>query len=202
MVLLKPFVSKFILRTWIRKLEYKEIHLVCIWCGMYSHTKETCPFEILATTVLIVQEQQIRDDEGRESDKIITSEIEGGDEAINLEKVEDSEPWMLAKRRIRRVPITKSNQETLDSSRKGNVKKRDQMNNNHEDFMEGARQLKYSILDSEEDKVMEGDHTKEERNKMQMESHIARGGECNTVVRNRKERKCTNTKLLPYPTIP
>ena len=50
------------------------------------------------------------------------------------------------------------------------------MNNNHEDFTEGVRQLKHSILDFEEDKVMKGDHTEEERNKMQMESHIARGG--------------------------
>ena len=42
--------------------------------------------------------------------------------------------------------------------------------------MEGIRQSKYSILDLEEDKVMEGDHTEEERNEMQMESQIARGG--------------------------
>ena len=33
------------------------------------------------------------------------------------------------------------------------------MNNNHGDFMEGVRQSKYSILDLEEDKVMEGDRT-------------------------------------------
>ena len=50
------------------------------------------------------------------------------------------------------------------------------MNNNHGDLMEGVRQSKYSILDLEEDKVMEGDHTEEERNEMQMESQIARGG--------------------------
>ena len=43
------------------------------------------------------------------------------------------------------------------------------MNNNHGDFMEGVRQLKYSILDFEENKVMEGDHTEEEMNEMQME---------------------------------
>ena len=42
--------------------------------------------------------------------------------------------------------------------------------------MEGVRQSKYSILNLEEDKVMEGDHTEEKRNKMQMEIHIARGG--------------------------
>ena len=42
--------------------------------------------------------------------------------------------------------------------------------------MEGVRQLKYSILDFEENKVMEGDHTEEEMNEMQMESQIARGG--------------------------
>ena len=61
-----------------------------------------------------MQEPQIRDDEGRESDIIITGEIEGGDEAINPEIMEDFGPWMLAKRRIRRIPITQSNQETLD----------------------------------------------------------------------------------------
>ena len=42
--------------------------------------------------------------------------------------------------------------------------------------MEGVMQSKYTILDLEENKVMEGDHTEEERNKMQMESHIVRGG--------------------------
>ena len=143
---------------------------------MFSHRKETCPSEILASIVLKVQNPQIRDDEGRESDRIIKGEIEGGDEAINLEIVEDFRPWMLAKRRIRRVPITQSNQKTLDSLKKGKAKKRAQMNNKHRDFMEGVRQLKYSILDLEEDKVMEGDHTEEEMNKMKMESHIARVG--------------------------
>ena len=90
--------------------------------------------------------------------------------------VEDFGPWMLAKRRIRRVPITQSNQETLDSLRKDKAKKRAQMNNNHKDFMEGVKQSKYFILDLEEDKVIEWDHTKEEMNKMQMESLIGRGG--------------------------
>ena len=42
--------------------------------------------------------------------------------------------------------------------------------------MEGVRQSKYSILDLEEDKVMEVDHTKEEMNEMQMEIQITRGG--------------------------
>ena len=42
--------------------------------------------------------------------------------------------------------------------------------------MEGLRQSKYSILYLEEDKVMEGDHTEEEMNKIKMESHIVRGG--------------------------
>ena len=74
---------KFILRRRIRKLDYEGIHLVCFGCGMYSHRKETCPYEILATTVPTVQEPQIRDDEGKESDRIITCEIEGGNEAIN-----------------------------------------------------------------------------------------------------------------------
>ena len=83
---------------------------------------------------------------------------------------------MLAKRQIRRVPITQRNQEMLDSLRKGKAKKWAQMNNNHRDFMEGVKQSKYSILDLEEDKVMEGDHTKEEKNEMQIESQIARGG--------------------------
>ena len=72
---------------------------------------------------------------------------------------------MLATRRFRRVPITQSNEETLDSLRKGEVTKRAQMNNNHVDFMDGVRKSKYSILDLEEDKVMEGDHTEEEMNK-------------------------------------
>ena len=70
---------------------------------------------------------------------IITSETERGDEAINLEIVEDFEPWMLAKRRVRRVPITQSNQEMMDSLRKGMEKQRAQMNNNHRDLMEGVR---------------------------------------------------------------
>ena len=83
---------------------------------------------------------------------------------------------MLAKRRIHKFPITQSNQETLDSLRKDKAKKQAQMNNNHEDFMEVVRQSKCSILDLEEDKDMEGDHTREERNEMQMESQIARGG--------------------------
>ena len=110
--LLKPLVSKFILRRRIRKLEYEGIYLVCFGCGIYSHRKETCHFEILATIVPTVQESQIRDDEGRESDRIIISETEEGDEAINLEIVEDFGPWMLVKRRIRRVSITQSNQES------------------------------------------------------------------------------------------
>ena len=54
--LLKPLVSKFKLRRRIRKLEYVGIQLVCFGCGMSGHRKETCPFEILATTVPIVQE--------------------------------------------------------------------------------------------------------------------------------------------------
>ena len=53
-VLLKPLVSKFRLRRRIRKLEYDGIYLVCFGCGMFSHRKETCPFEILVTTVPIV----------------------------------------------------------------------------------------------------------------------------------------------------
>ena len=76
---------------------------------MYSHRKETCPSEILATTIPTVQEPQIRDDEDRESNRIITGENEGGDEAISPEIVEDFGPWMLAKRQIRRVPITQIN---------------------------------------------------------------------------------------------
>ena len=126
---------------------------------MYSNTLETYPSKILVTTVPTVQEPQIRDDEGRESDRVITSETEGRDEAINPEIVEDFGPWMLAKRRICRVLITQSNQETLDSWRKRKAKKRAQINNNHEDFMEGVWQSKYSILDLEENKVMEEDHT-------------------------------------------
>ena len=94
---------------------------------------------------------------------------------------------MLTKRRIRKVPITQSNQETLDSLRKGKAKKRAQMNNNHEDFMKGVRQLKYSILDLEEDKVMEGDHTEEERNEMQIESQISRRG-CQTLSSRKGKR--------------
>ena len=143
---------------------------------MYSHRKETCPFEIMATTVLMVQELKIRDDEGRESERIITCKIKGGDEAINPEIVEDFGLWMLAKRRFCRIPITQSNQETLNLLRKCKAKKRAQKKNNPGDFMDGVRKSKYSILDLEEDNVMEGDHTEEERNKMQMESHIARGG--------------------------
>ena len=83
---------------------------------------------------------------------------------------------MFSKRRFRRVLITQSNKEMLDSLRKGKANKRAQMNNNHGDFMEGVMKSKYLILDMEEDKVMEGDHTEEERNEMQMESHIDRGG--------------------------
>ena len=64
----------------------------------------------------------------------------------------------------------------LIEKRQGKSKKRAQMNNNHGDFMEGVRQSKYSILDLEKDKLMEEDHTKKESNKMQMESHITRGG--------------------------
>ena len=107
--LLKPLVSKFRLRRRIRKLEYEGIKLVCFGCGMYGHRKETCPSEILETIVLTVQDPPIRDDEGRESDSIITGETEGRDKAIHPEIVEDFGPWMLAKRRIRRVPITQSN---------------------------------------------------------------------------------------------
>ena len=105
---------------------------------------------------------------------------------------------MLAKRRIRRVPINKSNKETLDSSRNGKAKKRDQTNNNHRDFKEGARQLKYSILDLEKDKVMEGDHTEKERNKMKMESHIARGGSGTPLSgkRNRANVQIQNSSLI------
>ena len=138
--LLKPLVSKFKFRRRIRTLEYEGIHLVCFRCGMYGHMKETCPSEILTTTVPTVLEPSIRDDEGRESDRKITGETKGGDEAINPEIMEDFGPWMLAKRQIRRVPITQNNQETLDSLRKGKAKKRAQMNNNHGDFMEGVRQ--------------------------------------------------------------
>ena len=36
--------------------------------------------------------------------------------------------------------------------------------------------ISWKILDLEKDKDMKGDHTKEERNKMQMESQIAREG--------------------------
>ena len=42
--------------------------------------------------------------------------------------------------------------------------------------MEGVRQSKYSILDLEEDKVLERDHTKEERDEMKMESRSLEGG--------------------------
>ena len=63
---------------------------------MYGHRKETCPSEILTTTVPTVQKSPIRDDEGRESDKKIIGKTEGGDEAINPEIVEDFGPWMLA----------------------------------------------------------------------------------------------------------
>ena len=122
-VLLKPLVLKFRLRRRIRKLEYEGIYLVFFGCDMYSHRKETFRSEFLATTVPTVQEPQIRDVEGRESDRIITGEIKGGDEAINSEIIEDFGPWMLAKRRFHRVPITQSNQETLDSLRKGKAKK-------------------------------------------------------------------------------
>ena len=105
---------------------------------------------------------------------------------------------MLAKRRIHRISITQSNRETLDSLRKGKTKKRAQMNNKHGDFMEGVRQSKYFILDMEEDKVMEGDHTEKERNKMQMESHIARGGS-RTLLSGKGKRenvKIQNSSLI------
>ena len=68
--------------------------------------------------------------------------------------------------------------------------------------MEGVRQPKYSILNLEEDKVMEGDHTEKERNEMQIESQIARGG-CLTLPSEKGKRaNVQNTKLLPYPAIP
>ena len=92
------------------KLEYERIHLVCFRCGMYSYRKETCPSEILATTILTVQEPQKMDDEGKESDRISIGETEQGDEANNPEIVEDSGPRMLAKRQIHKVPITQRNQ--------------------------------------------------------------------------------------------
>ena len=63
--LLKPLVSKFKFRRQIRKLEYEGIHLVCFECDMYGHMKETCPFEIMTTTVPTVLEPSIRDDEGK-----------------------------------------------------------------------------------------------------------------------------------------
>ena len=100
--------------------------------------------------------------------------------------MEDFGPWILAKRRICKVPITQSNQETLDSLRKGKAKKQAHMSNNHEDFMERVRQSKYSILNFEEDKVMEGDHTEKERNEMKMESQIARGGSRTLLSRKGK----------------
>ena len=72
------------------------------------------------------------------------------------------------------------------------------MNNKHKDFMEGVRQSKYSILDLKEDKVMEGNHTKEGRNEMQMESHIDRGGS-RTLLRGKGKRekvKIQNSSLI------
>ena len=137
--LLKPLVSNFRFRRRIRKLEYEGIHLVCFRCGMYGHRKKIFPSKILMITVPTLQEPSIRDDKGKESNRKITGETEGGDIEINQEIVEDFGPWMLAKRRIRRVPITQRNQETLDSLRKGKAKKRAQMNCNHRDFMEGVR---------------------------------------------------------------
>ena len=113
-MLLKLLVSKLKLRRRIRKLEYEGIHLIYFRCGIYIHRMETYPFEILATTIPTMQEPQIRDDEGRELDRIITGETEGRDGAINPEIVEDFGPWMLAKRRICRVLITQSHQETLN----------------------------------------------------------------------------------------
>ena len=75
------------LKVQIKKMDQEVkvwgIHLVCFGCGMYSHVKETCHSEILATTIPTVQELQIRDDEGRESDRIITGDTKGGDEVIN-----------------------------------------------------------------------------------------------------------------------
>ena len=69
--------------------------------------------------------------------------------------------------------------------------------------MEGVRQSKYSILDLEEDKVMEGDHTEEEMNKMQMESHIARWG--NGTLLSGKGRRANvqiqNSSISGQPTI-
>ena len=90
---------------------------------MYGHRKETYSSEILATTIPTVQEPPIRDDEGRRLDRIIIGKTEGRDETINAEIVEDFGPWMFAKRRICRVPITQSNQETMDSLRKDKTKK-------------------------------------------------------------------------------
>ena len=64
--------------------------------------------------------------------------------------------------------------------------------------MEGVRQSKYSILDLEEDKVMEGGHTEEEMNKMQMESQIARGGSrtLSSGKRKRANVQIQNSSLI------
>ncbi|XP_019198912.1 PREDICTED: uncharacterized protein LOC109192673 [Ipomoea nil] len=39
----KPLVSKFTYGGKIRHMAYEGVHLVCFSCGLYGHTKETCP---------------------------------------------------------------------------------------------------------------------------------------------------------------
>ena len=43
--LLKPLVTKFKLKSKVKKLEYGGFHLVYFGCGLYGHRKESCPHE-------------------------------------------------------------------------------------------------------------------------------------------------------------
>ena len=38
----KPLVSKFELRSKVRRVEYEGIHLICFACGRFNHKKEEC----------------------------------------------------------------------------------------------------------------------------------------------------------------
>lgn len=54
--ILKPLLSKFMIRRKVRKVVYEGLHLICFKCGMYGHGAEACPQNHKETNVEEVSE--------------------------------------------------------------------------------------------------------------------------------------------------
>lgn len=106
----KPFVSKFMIRRRVRKVEYEWVHMVCFECGIYGHSKDNCP---LNAPKKVPVEPKDPPEQGVDVNVQTDVDKERNDRGVqtvevNPEVLEQFGPWMLVTRKAKKVERKKN----------------------------------------------------------------------------------------------